>query len=141
MPRSYQLADILSVTTGRLLSRDHMGGIYNILNGLTGDNLFTHQLPRAVDACRPSVIAQHPQLDGIEPPEDIDVADLMAWLLDAERQFGEELPVEPLAPEAWEQRNPIEELCDMVGAERVVVATIPPYDLPGDVRAGGGGEQ
>lgn len=125
MSRTYPLADILSVTTGRLLSRDRMGGIYNILNGLTGDNLFTHQLPRAMDACRPLVIAQHPQLVGVEPPEGLDVPDLMAWLLDAERQFGQELPVEPLAPGAWERRNPIEELCDMFGAERVVVATIP----------------
>jgi hypothetical protein len=125
MSRSYPLADILSVTTGRLLSRQHMAGIYNILNDLTGDDLFTHQLPRAMDACRPAVLAQHPQLDGVTPPEDIDVPDLMAWLLHAERRFGEELTVEPLAPGAWERLNPIEELCDMVGADRVVVATMP----------------
>ncbi len=125
MPTSYPLADILSVTTGRLLSRKHMAGIHNILDDLTGDALMTHQLPRATDACRPSILAQHPQLAGVEPPKDIDVPDLMAWLLDAERQFGQELPVEPLAPGVWERRNPIEELCDMVGSDRVYVATIP----------------
>lgn len=119
MPTLHPLADILSITTGRLLSRQHMGGVYSILNDLTGDDLMTHQLPRAAEACVPAILAQHPQLAGVEPPEDIDVADLMAWLADAEQRYGAELAVAPLA--GWERRDPIEELCDMVGPERIVI--------------------
>lgn len=126
--RLFPLADILSMTTGRLLSRRHMDGIYEIANHMTGDNFFTHQLPRAAEACGPALLGQHPQLRDVTPPEDIDAPDLMAWLADTERQHGDQLPVTPLPAGAWQHQNPIEELCDMVGAERVIVAPLPPKE-------------
>lgn len=120
-PKPYALADILTMTTGRLLSPRGIEAVYDIANWMTGDNLMTHQLPRAVDACAPALLAQHPQLEGVEPPHDIDVPDLMAWIANAEREHGEQLPVTPLPVGAWERRDPIEELCDMVGPEKVIV--------------------
>lgn len=123
--RLFPLADILSMTTGRLLSRRHMDGIYNIADWMTGENLFTHQLPRAADTCGPALLDQHPQLRGVEPPADIDAPDLMVWLANVEREHGEQLPVVPLPPGAWERRNPIEELCDRVGSEKVYVVPVP----------------
>jgi hypothetical protein len=128
--RLFPLADILSMTTGLLLSRRHMDGIYQICDWMTGESLMTHQLPRAADACGPALLDQHPQLRGIEPPADLDVPDLMAWLANTEREHGEELPVTPLAAGTWQHQNPIEELCDMVGAERVIVAPLPPKEQP-----------
>jgi hypothetical protein len=122
--RLYPLADILSTTTGRLLSRRHMDGIYDLLSFMTGESLMTHQLPRAVDSCGPALLAQHPQLVDVAPPQDIDPPDLMAWLANAEREHGAQLPVTPLSAGAWEHRNPIEELCDMVGSERVYIAPV-----------------
>ncbi|GAB2714669.1 hypothetical protein [Streptomyces bullii] len=117
----YPLADILSVTTGRLLSHRHMDGIYDVLGFMTGDSLFTHQLPRAAETCGPARLAQHPQLRDVEPPKDIDAPDLMAWLANAEREHGEQLPVAPLPTGAWERRDPIAELTDMLGLHRVIV--------------------
>ncbi len=119
--RTYALADILTMTTGRLLTTRGIGAVYDIANWMTGDNLFTHQLPRAADACGPALLAQHPQLTNVTPPEDIDVPDLMAWLANAEAEHGQELPVTPLPEGAWQHQNPIEELCDMVGPEKVYV--------------------
>lgn len=126
--RLFPLADILTMTTGRLLSRRHMDGIYDIANWMTGDNLMTHQLPRAADACGPALLTQHPQLRDLEPPADLDVPDLMAWLANAERKHGEQLPVSQLPAGAWQHQNAIEELCDMVGPERVIVAPLPPKE-------------
>lgn len=120
--RAFALADILSVTTGKLLSRRHMDGIYDILGYMTGDDLMTHQLPRAADACKGPLLEQLPQLDGVTPPDGLDAPDLMAWLANAEREHGEELPVTPIA--GWEHRNPIEEACDIVGAEKVYVVPV-----------------
>ncbi|MFJ7111769.1 hypothetical protein ACIQW4_01145 [Streptomyces albogriseolus] len=122
--RNYPLADILTMTTGRLLSPRHMDGVYAIANYMTGDTLMTHQLPRAADACGPALLAQLPQLQGVEPPASIDVPDLMAWLANAEREHGEHLPVAPLAAGQWDRQDPIEELCDMVGPEKVIVAPL-----------------
>ena len=67
----FHISDVLSVTTERLVSSRHMDGIYEILNFLTGDNLFTHQLPRAMDECRPWLRSTFPNLmkDSPEMPE------------------------------------------------------------------------
>ncbi|WP_185931383.1 hypothetical protein [Streptomyces sp. WAC08401] len=122
--RDFALDDILTMTTGRLLSRRHMDGVYDLANWMTGDNLMTHQLPRAADACAPALLAQHPQLSGVHPPEGIDTADLLAWIITVEQTHGETLPVAPLPTGSWEQRNPVEDLCDMVGPEKVIVAPV-----------------
>ena len=58
----FSVSDVLSATTGRLVSDRHMEGIYEILNFLTGDNLFTHQLPRAMNECKPWLRSQFPAL-------------------------------------------------------------------------------
>lgn len=117
-PQDFELADILSITTGRLLSHRHMEGVYEILNHLTGDNLMTHQLPRAAETCRPALLAQHPQLDGVQPPDGMETPELWTWLAEAEAAHGMRLPVTPIA--AWEHRDPIAELVEMIGADRVV---------------------
>jgi hypothetical protein len=120
--REFPLADILSITTGRLLSRDHIGGVYRILNYLTGDDLFTHQLPRAAQACRPSLFAQHPQLVEARPPDGDGLLPLMEWLAEQERAYGMTLPVSPVAD--WEHRDALGELLEHIGPERVIVVQV-----------------
>ncbi|WP_445080300.1 DUF7736 domain-containing protein [Brevibacillus laterosporus] len=51
--KSFHISDILSVTTGKLLSTRRMDGVYDILNHMTGESLLTHQLPRAIRVCAP----------------------------------------------------------------------------------------
>ena len=91
--RSFPLADVLSVTTGVLLSRRHMSGIYEVLDFMMGANLMTHQLPDASRQMEPELIAQYPWLDEERPPKGLDQADLMSWLVDVERRRGESLEV------------------------------------------------
>ena len=124
--RSFPLADVLSVTTGKLLSRRHMDGIYEILSYMTGQSLFTHQLGDACDKATPALLAQHPDLAGVAPAADLDAPDLMAWLVEAERVHGDMIEVAPIAD--WEHRDPIEDLCDKVGTEKVFVVPLPPAD-------------
>lgn len=58
----FHISDVLSITTGRLVSNRHMDGVYDILNFLTGDNLYTHQLPRASRECEAWLRTQFPKL-------------------------------------------------------------------------------
>lgn len=125
--RDFHLGDILSITTGRLVSPRHVGGVYDILNFLTGDNLFTHQLPRAERECKPYVLKQHPCLKEIDASP-VTPDNWRAWLDRQIETFGETLPIEPIAaatkPDGspvHEHRNPITELCEKVGPEKVVV--------------------
>lgn len=66
--KNFHISDILSVTTGRLVSSRHIEGLYDILNFLTGDELFTHQLPRVFRECAPWLRTQFPLLFPDAPP-------------------------------------------------------------------------
>jgi hypothetical protein len=46
------LGDVLNITMGRIVSPRHMDGVYDILNFMIGDDLFTHQLLRVSDECK-----------------------------------------------------------------------------------------
>jgi hypothetical protein len=63
--KKFHIGDVLSIIPGRLISPDHVGGVYNILNWMTGDNLMTHQLPRASRECEPYLREQHPDLTSV----------------------------------------------------------------------------
>jgi hypothetical protein len=115
--RTVALADVLSVTGDRLVSRRHMDGIYDLLRTMTGQDVFTHQLGDVADAVAPVLIEQHPFLADLKPPQGADAPDLMAWLVEAERVHGETLDVTPIPD--WKHRDPIEDACDKVGADRV----------------------
>lgn len=122
MAESFPLADILTITTGRFLGRDGVDGIYRILNYLTGDNLYTHQLTRAAEACRPALLSEHARLGQLPLPEDLRTSSLEAWLAEQERTHGKSLTVTPLAK--WQHINPIAELVDRFGTDRVIPVVI-----------------
>jgi hypothetical protein len=125
-PRNFHLGDVLTITTGRLVSPDHIGGVYNILDFMTGDNLFTHQLPRASDECRPALLAQHPQLREVEVPEEFDDKEHVdRWLAEQTERYGTELPVAPLDPADHTRIHPLEEMgMRGVPANRVIPVVI-----------------
>lgn len=118
--KDFPLADALTVTTGKLLSHRHMDGVYEILNFMTQDNLFTHQLPRACDAMQPVLLEQHPWLAHLDPPEFADKADLFGWITATETQHPGPVTV-TAAPERWQRRDPLAEL-DQIAGNRPVIA-------------------
>src|SRR5881628_376125 len=89
MSIKFHIGDLLSVTDGRLLSPDHVAGVHKLLDHMTGDVLMTHQLPLAADAMTPELLQQHPWLKDFGPPENAELADLMAWLDWAVKEHGE----------------------------------------------------
>ena len=92
---------------------DDIGDMYKFLNWMTGDNLYTHQLPRAMDACRPFLEQQIPWLKDCNR-EEITKENAHEYL---ERQIalhGETVDVEPLPEGAWEHKDAIMELLEMM---------------------------
>lgn len=119
----FHLGDILSITTGRLVSPRLMGGVYDILNYMTQDNLYTHQLPRAGDECKPWLLRQHPQLRTVDASS-IDRDNWQDWLAEQVKLFGKELLVEPIPRDDHDYIEPIAELVEMVGSEKVIVVEV-----------------
>jgi hypothetical protein len=118
-PAPFHLGDLLSVTDGRLLSPDHMDGVYRLVDHVTGQKHMTHQLPRAAEVVKPWLIEQHPWLDGLGPAAGSDAGDLIAWLTWAVTEYGEFHDVEPMPFGMYVGREPIAEAEEMVGPGRV----------------------
>jgi hypothetical protein len=109
--RDFHLGDILSITTGCLVSPSHIQGVYGILNWMTGDNLFTHQLPRAGEECAGPLLEQHPDLAAVEVPAEFTSKEhVLAWLDEQVARYGETRPVAPLAALDHTRIDPIEEM-------------------------------
>lgn len=132
--RQFPLRVVLSVTTGRLLTEpkgphnNGIGDLYEILNWITGDNLFTHQLPRAERAAMPWLLKCFPELapataalpsldrwlklDQTGGQEGIEM-----WLTELRMMFPaikDSYDVEPM-PGGWTHIDPIIEAETMVG--------------------------
>lgn len=112
--RDFDLGDILSITTGYLVSPRHMAGVYDILDYMTEDKLFTHQIPRVATLCKGPLLEQHPELARVLVPKwGPEIGEqVFAWLDEQKKIYGETLSVEPL--EEYTHLNPIEELIEIV---------------------------
>lgn len=123
--RAFHLGDVLSVTTGRLVSPRHMDALYDLLNFMTGDNLFTHQLPRACDECAPALLERHPDLKSVEVPAEFrDPAHVEEWLAEQVTRYGLTRQVAPLAEGDHTRIDPLTELSMIVPDAPVVVVLL-----------------
>lgn len=110
-PKAFHLGDILSITTGYLVSPRHVDALYDVLNFMTGDNLFTHQLPRAMQECAPDLLRQHPDLASVPvPAEFTGEQHVRVWLAEQVERFGEYRDVAPLPAGEHTFIDPIAEL-------------------------------
>lgn len=108
--RTFHLGDVLSVTTGKLVSTRHIGGVYDILGFMTGEQLYTHQLPRACREAAPEILRQHPELADIDPPT-LTPETWRGWLDEMIVRYGETRELTPLIDH--EPVDPMLELASM----------------------------
>jgi len=108
MEKTFDLGTILTITTGKRLAR--IDSIGEILTFMTGDIVFTHNWPQAMELCKPYILRQLPILENVTG-EDIDKykeafgagGDAEDWqeiLADLERRYGKYHSVKPIS--AWE---------------------------------------
>jgi hypothetical protein len=109
MNRNFHLSDILTVTTGKMLSTSGIIGLYAILNHITQQSVYTHQIPSALKICKPALLKQYPDLEQVEYTG----TDYQTWLNEQISRFGSELAVESLDNCEW--KDPLEELEQMHG--------------------------
>lgn len=122
--REFHIGDILTVTTGALLSPRHVEGVYDILNYMTGDNLYIHALPRAIEECGPELLRQYPDLERVEVPEFNNEKHVWSLLGELVVEYGETRLVLPLHPDDHTVIDPTEELHLMGHGDKVVTFEI-----------------
>ena len=114
--RAFRLETLLTITTGTMLGK--IDDVYDILNYMTGDNLFTHQLPLAAGICKHALWAQYPLLKYART-ESVDGTNWLWHIHDKRQKFGNYFRVIPL--EHWVQRDPIADMERMVDPEKIIV--------------------
>ncbi len=107
--KKFHIGDILTITMGHLVSPRHIKGVYDILSFMTGDILFTYQLPRAADECKPYLLRQHPQLAETDA-SGVNEDNYDRWIAEQVRKYGEYLPVNPIPIDD----HPIEEIEELM---------------------------
>jgi len=124
MGKWFHLGDILSITSGTLVSPRLIDGVYDILNYMTGENLFTHQLARAGDICRPHLLKQWPELEGVSC-EDVAPENWKEKLEALTTKYGLELEIEPLPKGEYIPIDPITEAETMMGdPSKIIVVKV-----------------
>lgn len=84
--KQFPAAYVASVYTGYILCREKMQGIYDVLNFMSGESLFTHQLPRVAREARP-LLAE--QIDWLEDTKRI-VSERLDKLESGSQERGDE---------------------------------------------------
>lgn len=122
MSQSFKLGTVLSITTGFLLCEVEQ--LYKILDFLTGQSLYTHQLPRAADFGKTHILSIYPELEGIEVPDIRTEQEVDVYLQSLiEKGLKEEYELSPMTD--FVQKNPIEELIEMRGStDGIIVADV-----------------
>jgi hypothetical protein len=121
--KTFPLGTVLSITTGCLLAPNGISGVYEILNFMTGDNLYTHQIPRVCRECAPYLLKQFPQLAGIDTSA-VTPENVQAFLEDLLARLPAELEVETMPPGEHYEIDPMSELAEMVHPSKIVVVKV-----------------
>lgn len=109
MSRTINLGQLISVGRGILMTE--IREVHEILDYLTGDKLFTHQLPRAFHAVSPHLLAKYPFLNDI----DLSSVNENNWesvLNELVKQYGNEFEIKPI--NNWQSKEPLSELAEMM---------------------------
>jgi hypothetical protein len=121
--KEFASCDVLSVVTGRLVGK--MGGVYEVLNWMTGESLFTHQLPRVGDEARPVLVAAHPALQqAIDEAEQVTTDNWNEWLQTWQDRYGPTIAVPKFGAADHERIDPMSELAEKIHPDKIIPVVI-----------------
>ncbi len=117
--KEFATRDVLSTITGRLMGE--IGGVYEVLNWMTGESCFTHQLPRISREARPVVVAAHPTLQqAIDEAEQVTQANYAEWRQTWEDRYGPTIAVPKFTAVSHESIDPLSELAEKIHPDKII---------------------
>lgn len=119
--KTFPTGAVLSAATGMMLSESGMGGIYEILSWMSGEKVYTHQIPRIRKEAEKVILDIHPHLveaqqeAALVTPENVQI-----WLRTWKDRYGEEIAVPKMNIAEHERIDPESELAEMVPPDRII---------------------
>lgn len=109
--KQFHIGDVLSITSDKLVSPEHIDGVYNILGWMVGEDLMTHQLSRVSRECEPFLREQHPELSAVDVPDTINSKEsALAFFETLYPRFGQYVAVAKIADVDHTTIAPISEI-------------------------------
>ena len=106
--KTFHVKAVLSVVTGILLC--DIEEVYKIMSWMTGQNLMTHQLPRAFEPCKEFLVSRFPNLKDIHVPENFKPEECLRYCNNLETLLPSEFEI-PVMPkgEFYTPMHPLDE--------------------------------
>lgn len=123
--KEFDLCDVISAGTGVFVSKNGIGGVYEVLNYMTGESLFTHQLPRVGREATPALRAHHPWFAAVEAEaEQVTPENYMQWVDKWESEHGKRVTVPKMTNADHERIDPRSELAEKIHPDNIITLNI-----------------
>lgn len=120
----FPTASVLSTITGVLVSEQGIGAVYEVLNWMTGESVYTHQIPRIGEEARPVVLELHPHLaQACEEAKQINPDNWRQWLETWEERYGDMIAVPKMTADQHERIDPLSELAERVHPDKIIIVS------------------
>lgn len=118
----FPTGDVLSAATGYLVTLSGIGAVYEVLNWMTGESLYTHQIPRVGEEAAAALLAMYPELaEAYAEAEQVTPENWQQWLATWTARYGESIAVPKFTAEEHERIDPVSELAEKVPPDRIVL--------------------
>ncbi|RKD69019.1 hypothetical protein [Rhizobium sp. WW_1] len=119
--KSFPIDAVMSTITGVLVSENGIGCIYEMLNWMTGDSVFTHQIPRISREAVPVMLAIYPEMQAaIDEAKQVNGDNWREWLTTWRQRYGDEIAVPVMNIAEHERIDPLSELAEKVSPDRII---------------------
>lgn len=123
MTKEFSTRDVLSTITGMLMG--DIGGVYQMLNWMTGESVFTHQIPRISREAVPVMLAMHPTLQlAIDEANQVTPENFATWRDTWEDRYGPTIAVPKFNADTHESIDPMSELAEMAHPDKIVTVKV-----------------
>lgn len=108
--KEFDLGDVLSVTTGHLVSHNHIEGVYDVYSHVLNYPVSTLGLVAHFDTVKDEILRQHPNLNFVVYPE-LQIKtekQIWEWLGMMKQEYGTTLTLEQLSEKDYEDEAPVD---------------------------------
>lgn len=121
--KTFPTAVVLSTVTGRLIC--DIGGIYEVLNWMTGESVYTHQLPRIGREAELVILAAHPHLrEAVDEANQVTPENWQEWRDLWIERYGAEIAVPKMTAAEHERIDPMSELAEKVRPDQIITVKV-----------------
>jgi cytochrome c len=119
--RTFELLDVISATSGYLVTDKGIGAVYDVLNFMTGESIYTHQIPRVSREARAAILVYHPWLAEVfEESKSVTKDNWREFATKWESEHGIGITVRQMTVHEHERIDPRSELVEMVHPSRII---------------------